>query len=638
MQKIPIVINTDGITLQNIRIPANELIRSEELIHLKALKDNLNFGIPAGIQHDRHRLYGWHNLNGLYINKDMVSHVSILNVPENEREQSLVNKWNESFYQADQDEQTKPYKAELLRRIDNANLESKNFTSCEAATVCKEGIAADIYPEYFSANQQYVDKDGLVNYNFLLENLELKQPGVFYDPKRNLLLFAHRSFRKNHSHLNKLNTYFLENFHSIFENHSKELSARIKLDPDMLGHPDSLKSVVELEYWHGPKFDNDISKIPNGVTVHKADKDALFYEQIDQTHCWWKSPETRTTSDEKIQKYRTFEIEELLDAPSHGLGENIYGCRYSHAEYSLGEEKITHFDGAIRAYQEDAYLKRMDTQFNKAGKQSQYLKLFRFDGEMDLVTWKELLCNFFKGNKLVPEYLGTPIENKSKSNSIDVTEDDKVKVNTEIELATFVHLAAGSVSNGINLYSLNYLEFNNEPLHFVEIGSGRTAKFINKLINLDERVVAEFNDGILNISPICIGGDLDIDQVFNNDLHELSKALMSDYKKKPKFQISVPIFWGIGKLVCCLTIAGEAKKVSETFSELGNIIEPKKLPSSWVQNISDYIQEKCSKKCAPVNLEGVECGVLEIKRVMDTEIKMKIPEKLKHLFEQSNEQ
>jgi hypothetical protein len=108
----------------------------------------------------------------------------------------------------------------------------------------------------------------------------------------------------------------------------------LRLDPDMLGLPASAGAAIELEYWGGPRFSEDIEVIPSGVTVHKHTDDERRLSRIDQTQIWWKSPETRI-GEAGVKQFRTFEVEELIEDASAGLDGDNFGCRYAHAEYDL---------------------------------------------------------------------------------------------------------------------------------------------------------------------------------------------------------------------------------------------------------------------------------------------------------------
>lgn len=75
-----------------------------------------------------------------------------------------------------------------------------------------------------------------------------------------------------------------------------------------------------------------------------------------------------------------------------------------HSECEVVSNQITHFDGAIRGYDEAAYSSRKTLEFNKAGKHAIYTKLFRVDGAMPVEQWASLIGSFFRGNPLIREY------------------------------------------------------------------------------------------------------------------------------------------------------------------------------------------------------------------------------------------
>jgi hypothetical protein len=185
------------------------------------------------------------------------------------------------------------------------------------------------------------------------------------------------------------------------------VTARLRLDPDLVGHPASARSFIELEYWRGPHFNDDIATIPSGVAEHKAESRDRFFSGVDKTQIWWKDPEERRASDDKPYEVRTFEIEELIEDASSGLDAGRYGCRYAHAEYHIAKGVISHFDGAIRAYEEEAYLARLDLAIDRAGKHADYTKIFRIDGELPTRDWKRLLRDHYRGNEL-PDEIGIP--------------------------------------------------------------------------------------------------------------------------------------------------------------------------------------------------------------------------------------
>ena len=46
-------------------------------------------------------------------------------------------------------------------------------------------------------------------------------------------------------------------------------------------------------------------------------------------------------------------------------------------------------------------IERLETDISKSGKKSNYQKLWRIDGEIEISVWKELLNDYFRDNRLV---------------------------------------------------------------------------------------------------------------------------------------------------------------------------------------------------------------------------------------------
>ena len=341
----------------------------------------------------------------------------------------------------------------------------------------------------------------MVDYDALLERTRQLQPGVFHEPKRDLVLFAHRFFRRSLSHRNSLNQYVLRSFHRAAT--AGEVTARLRLDPSLLGHPGSARDIMELEYWHGPRFDDDISTIPAGVAEHASDEREKFFSAVSKTHIWWKDPEERRREDTGPCMVRTFEIEELVEDPSPGLAENVFGCRYAHAEYDIEQVAISHFDGAIRAYEGDVYLARLDRLIDRAGKHADYTKLFRLDGLIPVATWKRVLTDFYRGNGLVPEYLGALSELPPQP--IDDA-DAPVDAATLPALSAYVGLALSDGPADPGRHLLMDLKFDRSDARcsFAEIGRGHLAESMRQwCVNGDARLLCAESTTV-NLSTIVL--------------------------------------------------------------------------------------------------------------------------------------
>jgi len=249
---------------------------------------------------------GWSRTLGLYLDSEMVRVLGLIEEPESDEEKAELQARSVQYWERYHNEGAAAYRDELIARVVPANLSGAQFLQMEAILVKRDGIAAELYPTLFKPRLGIVDKDGLTNYRDLLHQTTQVQPGVFHDRGRDLLLFAHRFFRRSFSHRNKLNDYFLRTFDAVAQE-NENLEFRLRLDPDVLGHPASARFTMELEHWRGPLYDDDISSIPNGVAEHKADQRTKLYEGVDRTQMWWKAPESRQLNAQTIS-YRTFEM------------------------------------------------------------------------------------------------------------------------------------------------------------------------------------------------------------------------------------------------------------------------------------------------------------------------------------------
>ena len=366
------------------------------------------------------------------------------------------------------------------------------------------------------------------------------QPGVFHDRGRDLLLFAHRFFRRSFSHRNKLNEYFLQSFDATARENA-DLCARLRLDPDLVGHPKSGRNLVELERWRGPLYSDDIASIPDGVAEHKADERSRLHEGIDRTQVWWKAPESRRAGGRAVD-YRTFEIEELIENPSGGLSDDRFGCRYAHAEFSADEAAITHFDGSVRAYAWQPYLERIETSIDRAGKHAEYTKIFRFDGALAVPYWKRLLSDFFRGNNLIPEYLGAPSE----------VHEEPAEMPAQVEhasLAALISLKPGSIDGPTHLCAELCQELAGQNIPYVEIGVGEVEKHIRSRMDLSDVMVIGVKDDILNLSRVVLGASDDLRAVFDAEVGALASALRQDAENGTIRRAALPLVWESDKLL-----------------------------------------------------------------------------------------
>ncbi len=240
-----------------------------------------------------------------------------------------------------------------------------------------------MFPHVFAR----ADKDGLVP----LAALHPLLPGVFEE--NGLVFFAHPFFRRALSRLNSLNDSFLRRFQGLSAD--TRLDLRIAIDRDLVGLAETALSSIELQYWWGPHFSDELPDLRLGVTQHGNDEIERLFSGISRTEFWWYA-----------QDERTFECEEVLDTPSLGVSSEHFGSRFVHSIVDAKTGKPKHLDGAVRMYDEEAMIARLGVDLMHAGRRSAYTKLWRVDQELDIATWKALISDYFRDNHLVGEYLG----------------------------------------------------------------------------------------------------------------------------------------------------------------------------------------------------------------------------------------
>jgi hypothetical protein len=329
-------------------------------------------------------------------------------LPETEDEEENLYRSLESYY-AHELNTTRRHDVEELFESLAPHLKGEELLLLnECVALVGTDLAVRAAPHLFDIAEK--DKDKLVP----LDQLQPIGPGVFKVGE--FALFAHADFRRSQYRLNTLNTQFFSQLYSVQEEASDRLKVRVALDRDMVGLTSSYRRREELEYWWGPKFNDDLTSISPNVTHHEATPEERWYHCISRTEFWWQSRDGE----------HIFEAEELRDQPSPSVqalsssdDEPEYACRYVHSIVQEGTGKIEHFDGSTRRYGEEQMLVRLDSKISEFGRTSKYTKLWRVDGSITVPEWKSLLAQYFRDNTLVGEYLGGKAEVGTEEAIID---------------------------------------------------------------------------------------------------------------------------------------------------------------------------------------------------------------------------
>ena len=268
-------------------------------------------GVPSNLSHDATRPIGWAYIDGVYLEPGKAYATNEIYIPENEEEQKLVSYKEQTQLIAHYMHDNQKGLNELASLLGDKLSDKKMIVPVEAAAYWDRNIVLKVFPEL----NDKLDKDGLIHLSELesVEQVEFQglstMPGIFKRGK--FLLFAHSYYRRNCSYLNTLNDAFLSRYQKLKDMDNADGtpetlgkgqdSIKIALDFDLIGLAGTEQASVEYQYWYGPKYDDDLANIQEGVTRHKNDHYDEVFNNISDTDFWWYVQDGK----------HTFECEEI---------------------------------------------------------------------------------------------------------------------------------------------------------------------------------------------------------------------------------------------------------------------------------------------------------------------------------------
>lgn len=181
----------------------------------------------------------------------------------------------------------------------------------------------------------------------------------------------------------------------------ERVSARIALNEHNFMPASEWSDYVEADHWHGAPLTDDRIDDPYSVgsTVHAEPADAGFLgRDYPQLIVRWTYDQDEGT--------KTVQIEEFSNRHDQG---GFRLLRYLHAIRDIEIGEFIHCDGAVRAYNPEQYADRVTRPYMTGRpSSSKYRKVFRVDGHITTDEWSELAARWFRGNRLILEYLNKP--------------------------------------------------------------------------------------------------------------------------------------------------------------------------------------------------------------------------------------
>lgn len=602
------VLNSDTINRYGYRFTVGAL---EDALEQKALE-----GVPTCLGHDMHKPLGWTVPFGLYFEPGMCRLVGNQMIAENDEEQKFINKAHFSALKKRYYEQCSPYIDELKALLGDHLTENALYLYAGCVCYLDDNIIEGLYPKLFEKQ----DKDGLIYLSDLLQQFTYKGHGVFKDNNSELAVIAHQFFRKSLSHHNNLNYFLIDEL--VKQAKNDKIKVRISLDKNLIGLAKTYYDIIELEYWRGPKFNNDVSKIKSGVTVYGSNEYQKLYYGISQTEFWWKHEEGK----------QTLEVEEIKEHPSEGIDNDKYGCRYVHSIFDEAANSFEHFDGAIRMYDTEKMLSRIDNDIKSAGKQSEYTKLFRVDGELTIEDWKTMVCHYFQANPLIHEYFDEAkeeetnephiIEEKTKSIfdeliPYSISEGDGIRL-----LVSYheIQKREDDTQTGRYISGYDVLSIGERSLRVMETDILEVVKSLNRLgenLDLPKNVsLACSEDMYWNIPTINHGMNENTLSNVSKTLQALEAIFEAKVSKKQNTVAAFTLSWERqDEKQVSVSVMGHSVDILKWLTENRKIPIDKTEFKTWLEKQSVFINQYPIKENKPPLFEMVYAdGVLYIRR------------------------
>lgn len=354
----------------------------EDMMWMKATD-----GVPMHIGHDMHRPIGCMIPYALYFEPYLVRNIGITLIPETAEESKQILNFKKYSTYKNIKEDIDTNNGSLLKLLKDYVSENPKYLTAGTLAILDDNLVTKVFPKLTKLK----DKDGLIKIADLKEDFTYKFHGVFIHNSIPLCIYSHNYFRKSLSRFNNFHNLFLDEFMSHQDNEAVTL--KIALDWNIIGYAPTFLQTLEFEYWFGPKYDDDITNIKPGLTKHNCSDFERSYYEVSSTEFYWKNND----------QLKEFELEELREENAPTL-EDFFGCRYVHSIYDISKKTFVHFDGAVRGYSSDLYFDRIEQNMTEFGRRSDYTKLFRIDGKLDIKDWKNLITKYMQGNPLIYEY------------------------------------------------------------------------------------------------------------------------------------------------------------------------------------------------------------------------------------------
>lgn len=587
---------TDGIARDNTRLSISAL---DDMIWMGS-----DGGRPTNMSHDIHRFVGWSVVNGLYMSHELSYVVGNTYIPENKEEEIEMQERRLAFFCKYLNEAIQEYSKAFIEEL----IKHELYCADGQGRWFYNGIVlygyVDILYNAFPELKEHIDGDGLILLEHLLEDFNYCGQGVFKCKHNQLSIVLHSFFRRSFSIYNNYNFGFLDKLFEVYNNGNH--TVKVRLETNFVGFTPSWKQSHEYEYWYGPKYNDDIESIPEGLTRYESDKIDKIYTNIKSTEFIWQKKDDG--------KQYQFEMEEVVDAEAPTLEKDTYGCRYLHALYDINSKVFNHFDGAIRCYDLEKVIKRIDTPMNQVGHQAEYTKIFRIDGNISLDLWKSLITQYLCSNHSVYDYFGIP-------RPFPKQEQEKPKGKTLQDYVPYQIDKGDGIRLFVSYHNIKQYEGKRCFCNYdsIELSDGKYDAIDFSSIEIVKalwKVGAEINMPT-NVKVILIEDHFhNVPQIFHSnpdcqeDLNETLKGirlLMNQHVKNNDDEIySFSLGWNMDNRSVSVSIMGHVTDINFWLKTFGNIPTKHEDFKRWLEQQNDYIHNNGKDSPSPLEANHIK--------------------------------
>jgi len=601
MQKSFSVLNSDRISKYGTLFTISAM---EDMVWMKSTE-----GVPMHIGHDMHRPIGLMIPFGLYFEPKLVRNIGLSLIPENDEESKQILDFKHYSNYKNIKEAVDKNNGELLSEIEDYIVSDYKYIETGTIAIVNENIVDRVFTQLAS----YKDKNGLIKIVDLSKDFTYKYQGVFLHNTLPLCIYAHSFFRRSLSRQNNFHYIFLDEF--MKHQNNTDVTIKIAIDWDMIGYSPTFLQSMEFEFWFGPKYNDDISKIAKGLTKHKCDDFERNYYGLSSTEFYWKDN----------NNLKEFELEELRENNAPTL-DDFYGCRYLHSIYDTIKSTFVHFDGAIRGYTSDLYFERIDVNMTDFGRRSDYTKIFRIDGDLKLSDWKSLVTNYMQDNPLIYEYFDAekPISQLNKKandktliqklvpNSID--KDDGIRL-----LLSYHKKNENYINNSHSVSIYDIISVDNKDCNIIEDEITEIKKALKRLgKNLfikEDTLFGNCKDEYWNI-PCIFHSAADPTKDLAITLDAFKMVFGKMISRSLNTIVSFTLAWNIDDKEIRISSLGHIENLSIWLSSFESIPTNREELKKWLEKQRLYLNETFNESIDKPLIQDI-CqtdGVLYIKR------------------------